>query len=141
MRFKQSRNNLGVWVADVALDSARISRAQNGVRIKTWQGGAGYVRGVRFANVAMDGVDHPIVMDVRFANVAGILLSDVNLRRADDDGEVQTVCNCAVGFDYGRVQPAADCLRSSTCGGAPDDQLTTTTATRRRSRGRTRPSS
>jgi hypothetical protein len=33
---------------------------------------------------------------------------------------VQTVCNCAVGFDYGRVQPAADCLRSSTCGGAPD---------------------
>jgi len=48
------------------------------------------------------------------------VLSDINLRYADDDGEVQTVCNCAVGFDYGRVRPAADCLRSSTCGGAPD---------------------
>jgi len=149
-------------VADVALDSARISRAQNGVRIKTWQGGAGYVRGVRFANVAVDGVDHPIIIDqfycdaatrpcanqtsavavsdVSYRNISGtsrraeairfacsdavpctgIVLSDINLCRADDDGEVQTVCNCAVGFDYGRVQPAADCLRSSTCGGAPD---------------------
>lgn len=154
-------------VADVALDRARISRAQNGVRIKTWQGGAGYVRGVRFADVAVDGVDHPIVIDqfycdvtrrqrdggacanqtsavavsdVSYRNISGtsrraeairfacsdavpctgIVLSDINLRRADDDGEVQTVCNCAVGLDYGRVQPAADCLRSSTCGGAPD---------------------
>ncbi|OQU84294.1 hypothetical protein SORBI_3004G028700 [Sorghum bicolor] len=156
-------------VADVALDGARIRRAQNGVRIKTWQGGAGYVRGVRFANVDMDGVDHPIVIDqfycdvppgggdrsrtcanqtsavavsdvsyrnitgtsrraeaIRFAcsdavPCTGIVLRDINLRRDDDDGEVQTVCNCAVGFDYGRVRPAADCLRSSTCGGAPDD--------------------
>jgi len=155
-------------VADVALDGAGISRAQNGVRIKTWQGGAGYVRGVRFANVAVDGVDHPIIIDqfycdvprrggdggspcanqtsavvvadVSYCNISGtlrraeairfacsdavpctgIVLSDINLRRADDDGEVQTVCNCAVGFDYGRVRPAADCLRSSTCGGAPD---------------------
>jgi len=147
-------------VADVALDSARISRAQNGVRIKTRQGGAGYVRGVRFANVAMDGVDHPIIIDQFYCDVApganqtsavavsdvsyrnisgtsrraeairfacsdavpctGIVLSDINLRRADDDGEVQTVCNCAVGFDYGRVRSAADCLRSSTCGGTPD---------------------
>ena len=51
----------------------------------------------------------------------GIVLRDIDLRRSDGDGgEVQTVCNCAIGFDYGRVSPAADCLRSSTCGGAPD---------------------
>ncbi|PUZ73921.1 hypothetical protein GQ55_1G024200 [Panicum hallii var. hallii] len=150
-------------VENVALDTARISRAQNGVRIKTWQGGAGYVRNVRFSNVAVDDVDHPIVIDqfycdargpcrnstsgvavtnVLYRNISGtsrraeairfacsdaapctdIVLRDINLRRSDGDGggEVQTVCNCAIGFDNGRVSPAADCLRSSTCGGAPD---------------------
>ncbi|CAL4890222.1 unnamed protein product [Urochloa decumbens] len=155
-------------VENVALDTAWITRAQNGVRIKTWQGGAGYVRNVRFSNVAVDEVDHPIIIDqfycdaaggaagcrnsstsaVQVSNVAyrnisgtsrraeaikfacsdavpctGIVLADIDLRRSDGDGgggEVETVCNCAVGFDYGCVRPAADCLRSSTCGGAPD---------------------
>uniref|UniRef100_A0ACD5V9L1 Uncharacterized protein n=1 Tax=Avena sativa TaxID=4498 RepID=A0ACD5V9L1_AVESA len=50
-------------VEGVSLDDARISRAQNGVRIKTWQGGAGYVRNVRFSNVLVEDVDHPIIID------------------------------------------------------------------------------
>lgn len=50
-------------VEGVTLDGARIARAQNGVRIKTWQGGAGYVRNVRFTNVLVDAVDHPIIID------------------------------------------------------------------------------
>ncbi|OEL20842.1 putative polygalacturonase [Dichanthelium oligosanthes] len=155
-------------VENVALDTARISRAQNGVRIKTWQGGAGYVRNVRFSNVAVDDVDHPIIIDqfycdtqsrpcsnqtsnvavtnVAYRNISGtsrraeaikfacsdsvpctdIVLSDINLCRSDGagggGGDVQTVCNCAIGFDYGCVRPAADCLRSSTCGGGPEDR-------------------
>ncbi|KAG8076668.1 hypothetical protein GUJ93_ZPchr0006g45385 [Zizania palustris] len=150
-------------VEGVALDGARISRAQNGVRIKTWQGGAGYVRNVRFANVLVDDVDHPIVIDqfycdarspchnqtsnvrvsnVMFRNITGtarqpeairlacsdavpcsdIVLSDINLLR-EDGAEVQTICNCAKGFDNGRVRPAADCLRTSPCGGmSPADE-------------------
>ncbi|CAO2044430.1 unnamed protein product [Urochloa humidicola] len=156
-------------VENVALDTAWISQATNGVRIKTWQGGAGYVRNVRFSNVVVDDVDHPIIIDqfycdasaaaggscrnnstsaVQVSNVAyrnisgtsrraeaikfacsdavpctGIVLRDIDLRRSDGDGdEVETVCNCAVGLDYGCVRPAADCLRSSTCGGAPDER-------------------
>lgn len=50
-------------VEGVTLDNARISNAQNGVRIKTWQGGTGYVRDVRFSNVLVEGVDHPIIID------------------------------------------------------------------------------
>uniref|UniRef100_A0A0A9CYN3 endo-polygalacturonase n=1 Tax=Arundo donax TaxID=35708 RepID=A0A0A9CYN3_ARUDO len=156
------KDNTFAAVENVALDTARIRRAQNGVRIKTWQGGAGYVRNVRFSNVLVDDVDHPIIIDqfycdsrnpchnqtsnvqvsnVVYRNISGtsrraeaikfacsdavpcsdIVLSDINLRRGGGGGdEVQTVCNCAMGFDYGRVRPAADCLRSSTCGGAPD---------------------
>lgn len=144
-------------VEGVALDGARISRAQNGVRIKTWQGGSGYVRNVRFSNVRVDDVDHPIIIDqfycdsknpchnqssnvqvsnVMYHNISGttrraeaikfacsdavpcsdIVLNNINLLR-EDGAEVQTVCNCAMGFDYGLVRPAADCLRTSACGG------------------------
>ncbi|GJM90112.1 hypothetical protein PR202_ga06361 [Eleusine coracana subsp. coracana] len=50
-------------VANVVLQQATVRRAQNGVRIKTWQGGRGYVRNVRFVNVRVEEVDHPIVID------------------------------------------------------------------------------
>ncbi|XP_062224174.1 probable polygalacturonase At1g80170 [Phragmites australis] len=160
------KDNTFAAVENVALDTARISRAQNGVRIKTWQGGAGYVRNVLFSNVVVDDVDHPIIIDqfycdsrnpchnqtsnvkvskVVYRHIRGtsrraeaikfacsdavpcseIVLSDINLLLGDGGGggagEVQAVCNCAMGFNDGRVFPAADCLRSSTCGGAPDD--------------------
>ncbi|KAH8518279.1 hypothetical protein H0E87_000215 [Populus deltoides] len=55
-------NSTGI-VAKVVLDTAFIRETTNGVRIKTWQGGNGYVRGVRFENVRMDNVDNPIIID------------------------------------------------------------------------------
>lgn len=150
-------------VEGVSLDNARIARAQNGVRIKTWQGGAGYVRNVRFSNVLVDDVDHPIIIDqfycdqktpcanqstnvqvsnVVYRNITGtsrraeaikfacsdavpcsdIVLSNINLLR-EDGSEVQTVCNCAMGFDYEPVRPAADCLRNSACDGGGDKKV------------------
>jgi polygalacturonase len=150
-------------VEGVSLDNARIARAQNGVRIKTWQGGAGYVRNVRFSNVLVDDVDHPIIIDqfycdqktpcanrstnvqvsnVVYRNITGtsrraeaikfacsdavpcsdIVLSNINLLR-EDGSEVQTVCNCAMGFDYEPVRPAADCLRNSECNGGGDKKV------------------
>ncbi|KAL6888558.1 hypothetical protein ACP4OV_009584 [Aristida adscensionis] len=159
------KDNSYAAVENVVLDTARISRAQNGVRIKTWQGGAGYVRNVRFSNVRVDDVDHPIIIDqfycdsrtpchtqksnvqvsnVAYSNISGtsrraeaikfacsdavpcrdIVLRDVDLLRGGGGAdEVQAVCNCAMGFNYGRVRPAADCLSggSGTCGAAPDE--------------------
>ena len=50
-------------VENVALDTARISRAQNGVRIKTWQGGAGAVSAVEFTGVRVQNVRNCIVID------------------------------------------------------------------------------
>ncbi|KAI5572093.1 hypothetical protein POPTR_011G159000v4 [Populus trichocarpa] len=55
-------NSTGI-VTKVVLDTALIRETTNGVRIKTWQGGNGYVRGVRFENVRMDNVDNPIIID------------------------------------------------------------------------------
>jgi hypothetical protein len=51
-----------------------------------------------------------------------IVLSNINLLR-EDGSEVQTVCNCAMGFDYEPVRPAADCLRNSACDGGGDKKV------------------
>ncbi|KAF5746595.1 polygalacturonase [Tripterygium wilfordii] len=55
-------NSTGI-VTKVILDTAFLSETTNGIRIKTWQGGSGYVRGVRFENVRMDNVANPIIID------------------------------------------------------------------------------
>ncbi|KAK6252523.1 hypothetical protein QUC31_014243 [Theobroma cacao] len=55
-------NSMGI-VTKVVLDTAFLRETSNGVRIKTWQGGSGYVRGVRFENVRMEDVANPIIID------------------------------------------------------------------------------
>ncbi|KAM0932820.1 putative endo-polygalacturonase [Dioscorea sansibarensis] len=154
-------NSLAV-VTGVVVDTATLTDTTNGLRIKTWQGGSGYVRAVRFENVKMNDVANPIIIDqfycdspttcknqtsavkisqVLYKNIRGtsksrdamkfacsdtvpcsnIVLNNINLER--EDGSAETFCNCAMGFDYGFVKPAADCLRNgkSACDGTRED--------------------
>ncbi|KAJ0095989.1 hypothetical protein Patl1_16110 [Pistacia atlantica] len=55
-------NSTGI-VTKVVLDTAFLRETTNGLRIKTWQGGSGYVHGVRFENVRMEDVANPIIID------------------------------------------------------------------------------
>ncbi|KAI3779396.1 hypothetical protein L2E82_09113 [Cichorium intybus] len=55
-------NSTGI-VSKVVLDTAFLKGTTNGLRIKTWQGGSGYVKGVRYQNVKMDNVANPIIID------------------------------------------------------------------------------
>ncbi|KAK4721353.1 hypothetical protein R3W88_011586 [Solanum pinnatisectum] len=55
-------NSVGI-VTGVVLDNAFLRGTTNGLRIKTWQGGSGYVRAVRFQNVRMQNVSNPIIID------------------------------------------------------------------------------
>ncbi|PPS15955.1 hypothetical protein GOBAR_AA04632 [Gossypium barbadense] len=57
------KDNSTAVVTKVVLDTALLRETTNGVRIKTWQGGSGYVRGVRFENVRMEDVANPIIID------------------------------------------------------------------------------
>uniref|UniRef100_A0A6M2EV91 endo-polygalacturonase n=1 Tax=Populus davidiana TaxID=266767 RepID=A0A6M2EV91_9ROSI len=57
------KDNSTGMVTKVVLDTAFLRETTNGLRIKTWQGGRGYVRGVRFENVGMENVANPIVID------------------------------------------------------------------------------
>ncbi|KAL5222093.1 hypothetical protein ABZP36_026806 [Zizania latifolia] len=50
-------------VANVTVRNSVIRHSDNGLRIKTWQGGSGSVSGVAFENVRMDAVRNPIIID------------------------------------------------------------------------------
>ncbi|KAL7128489.1 hypothetical protein ABFS83_14G320700 [Erythranthe nasuta] len=55
-------NSTGI-VEKIVLDKAFLRGATNGLRIKTWQGGSGYVRSVRYQDVRMEDVSNPIIID------------------------------------------------------------------------------
>ncbi|KAF5793569.1 putative endo-polygalacturonase [Helianthus annuus] len=55
-------NSTGI-VSRVVLDTAFLKGTTNGLRIKTWQGGSGYVNAVRYQNVKMEDVANPIIID------------------------------------------------------------------------------
>ncbi|PIA42493.1 hypothetical protein AQUCO_02000147v1 [Aquilegia coerulea] len=50
-------------VKDVSVDEAFLSHTENGVRIKTWQGGSGFAQRINFRNVLMENVSNPIIID------------------------------------------------------------------------------
>ncbi|ONK81049.1 uncharacterized protein A4U43_C01F24680 [Asparagus officinalis] len=43
----------------------------NGVRIKTWQGGKGFVRGIRFEHCNFTKVDNPVIIDQYYCDAPG----------------------------------------------------------------------
>ncbi|XP_076955535.1 putative polygalacturonase At1g80170 [Bidens hawaiensis] len=57
------KDNSTDFVTAVDVDTAFLKGTTNGLRIKTWQGGSGYVRAVRYRNVQMDDVANPIIID------------------------------------------------------------------------------
>ncbi|XP_074309878.1 putative polygalacturonase At1g80170 isoform X2 [Silene latifolia] len=57
------KDNSTAMVQKIILSSAYLRNTTNGLRIKTWQGGAGYVKAVRFENVVMEDVANPIIID------------------------------------------------------------------------------
>ncbi|XP_040375888.1 polygalacturonase At1g48100-like [Oryza brachyantha] len=58
-------------VSDVAVRGARVVDSDNGVRIKTWQGGAGAVTAVVFDDVQMVNVRSCIVIDQYYCDAHG----------------------------------------------------------------------
>ncbi|KAH9627202.1 hypothetical protein KSS87_020748 [Heliosperma pusillum] len=57
------KDNSTAIVQKIILSSAYLRNTTNGLRIKTWQGGNGYVKAVRFENVIMEDVANPIIID------------------------------------------------------------------------------
>ncbi|WJX85198.1 galacturonan 1,4-alpha-galacturonidase [Trifolium repens] len=56
-------HNTKACVSNITVRDSIIKMSDNGVRIKTWQGGSGSVSGVTFNNINMISVRNPIIID------------------------------------------------------------------------------
>ncbi|WOL17395.1 polygalacturonase ADPG1-like [Canna indica] len=68
-----SIGSLGTGNSEVAVEqiyvyNCTIMHTQNGVRIKTWQGGSGYARGITFSKIKLENVQNPIIIDQYYCN-------------------------------------------------------------------------
>lgn len=70
-------NSTGI-VTKVVLDTAYLRNTTNGVRIKTWQGGSGYVQAIRFQNVEMEDVANPIIIDQFYCDSPNVCLNQTS---------------------------------------------------------------
>lgn len=63
-------DNSRAEVSGVTIDSVQLYGTTNGARIKTWQGGSGYAKGITFQNMIMDNVQNPIIIDQNYCDSA-----------------------------------------------------------------------
>ncbi|KAI9182071.1 hypothetical protein LWI28_021763 [Acer negundo] len=56
-------HNSRACVSNITVRDSVIKSSDNGVRIKTWQGGSGAVSGITFSNIHMNNVKNPIIID------------------------------------------------------------------------------
>ncbi|CAM8912971.1 unnamed protein product [Rhodiola kirilowii] len=61
-------NNSEGKVSDVLVTRAKLNGTDNGVRIKTWQGGYGYARNIKFEDIEMINVKNPIIIDQQYCD-------------------------------------------------------------------------
>ncbi|KAB1209157.1 hypothetical protein CJ030_MR6G015583 [Morella rubra] len=57
------RDNTKACVSNVTVRDSTMSKTMTGVRIKTWQGGSGAARGIKFFNIQVSEVKTPIMID------------------------------------------------------------------------------
>ncbi|GFZ04485.1 pectin lyase-like superfamily protein [Actinidia rufa] len=77
-------HNSRACVSNITVRDTVIKQSENGVRIKTWQGGHGAVSGVTFSNLHMDNVRNPIIIDQFYCltrdcsnQTSAVLVSDI----------------------------------------------------------------
>ncbi|KAK2971032.1 hypothetical protein RJ640_025806 [Escallonia rubra] len=80
-------HNSQACVSNVTVRNAIIKNSDNGVRIKTWQGGAGSVTGISFENVQMDNVRNCVIIDQYYCSTkacqnetSGVYVTDVSYK-------------------------------------------------------------
>ncbi|XP_047320432.1 probable polygalacturonase At3g15720 [Impatiens glandulifera] len=72
-------------VEGVFVQNCTLIGTSNGVRIKTWEGGKGYAKNIRFENIILENVKNPIIIDQHYCNgrhdckkqANGVQVSDV----------------------------------------------------------------
>ncbi|EOY06848.1 Pectin lyase-like superfamily protein isoform 1 [Theobroma cacao] len=80
-------HNSQACVSNVTVRNAIIRESDNGVRIKTWQGGTGSVSGISFENIQMENVRNCIIVDQYYCltkaclnQTSAVFVTDVQYR-------------------------------------------------------------
>lgn len=100
------------YVSDVLINKAKLSGTKNGVRIKTWQGGSGYARNIKFENIAMTNVENPIIIDQNYCDqkescpqqAAAVQVMDVSYMNIRGTSASED----AIKFDCSKNHPCQD---------------------------------
>ncbi|XP_010504680.1 PREDICTED: polygalacturonase ADPG1 [Camelina sativa] len=61
-------DNSKAYVSGIYVDGAKFSESDNGVRIKTYQGGSGTAKNIKFQNIQMKNVKNPIIIDQNYCD-------------------------------------------------------------------------
>lgn len=90
-------HNSQACVANVSVSNALIKDSDNGLRIKTWQGGIGSVTGVTFQNIYVQNVRNPIIIDQFYCFSKGckneseaVYVSDIAYRKVRGTYDVRS---------------------------------------------------
>ncbi|KAL5975820.1 hypothetical protein ACLOJK_020148 [Asimina triloba] len=104
---------VAIWDSTIATDihvyDCTFTGTSNAARIKTWQGGSGFARGISFQGINVDNVQNPIVIDQYYCDggicgpqlPSAVAVSDVQFRgfRGTSSGQsaIQLSCSRTVG--------------------------------------------
>ncbi|XP_010533165.1 PREDICTED: probable polygalacturonase At3g15720 isoform X2 [Tarenaya hassleriana] len=66
------RGGNSVQVENIHVSRSYLKGTTNGLRIKTWQVGRGYVRNVLFQDITFDSVQNPIIIDQNYCSEKGL---------------------------------------------------------------------
>ncbi|XP_077232399.1 putative polygalacturonase At3g15720 [Tasmannia lanceolata] len=107
-----SIGSLGQWgtyatVAEIKVEHCKFVNTMNGARIKTWQGGSGYVKGVTFQDIDIDSVQFPIIIDQYYCtsyncknHTLAVRVSDVKFigihGKSTDSDAIKIACSRSV---------------------------------------------
>ncbi|KAI3810714.1 hypothetical protein L1987_20336 [Smallanthus sonchifolius] len=78
--------NTRACVSNITVMDSVIRHSDNGVRIKTWQGGFGSVSNVWFFNIHMDNVRNPIMIDQYYCQAKGLCPNQTSAVHISDIG-------------------------------------------------------
>ncbi|CAA7061551.1 unnamed protein product [Microthlaspi erraticum] len=110
-------------VSNVQVTNCTFNQTTNGARIKTWPGGAGYARNIRFENITLIDVKNPIIINQQY----------IDKRRLNDaeDSAVAISNVIFVGFHGTTSSKDAitlDCSETTRCEGVVIDGINITMA-------------
>ncbi|XVF62381.1 hypothetical protein PTKIN_Ptkin09bG0003300 [Pterospermum kingtungense] len=90
-------HNSQACVSNITVRNAMIRESDNGVRIKTWQGGTGSVSGISFENIQMENVRNCIIVDQYYCltkeclnQTSAVHVTDVQYRNIKGTYDVRT---------------------------------------------------